>query len=199
MARCVSTQNTPTTGETLLKIKTAAEPDLPAVLHVETEAFGHDKEAKLVDGLLHDPTAEPLLSLLAYEDEEPVGHILFTKVRIVDGENSESTTSAAILAPLAIVPSAQGKGVGGKLIEEGLRLLKERNVALVFVLGHPGYYPRHGFQPAGVLGFDAPYPIPEEHAGACWMVQELCPGVVGGIRGRVVCADALDRPEHWRE
>lgn len=181
-----------------MKIRTTTESDLAAVLNVETEAFGHEKEAKLVDGLLHDPTAAPLLSLLAFEDEEPVGHILFTKVRIVDGEGSECTISAAILAPLAVVPLAQGKGVGGKLIEEGLRLLKERGVELVFVLGHPGYYPRHGFRPAGVLGFEAPYPIPEKHAAA-WMVQELRPGVIGGITGRVACADALDRPEHWRE
>jgi putative acetyltransferase len=69
---------------------------------------------------------------------------------------------------------------------------------LVFVLGHPDYYPRHGFEPAGPQGLDAPYPIPAAHEDA-WMVLALRPGVIGKLRGRVVCADALDKPEYWRE
>jgi len=91
------------------------------------------------------------------------------------------------------------KGIGGELIKEGLRLLSESDVDLVFVLGHPDYYPRHGFKPnAGALGFEAPYPIPTEHADA-WMVQELNTGVIGTLKGKVICADELDKPEHWRE
>ena len=103
-----------------------------------------------------------------------------------------------ILAPLAVIPDKQSRGVGGRLIREGLRLLSESGVELVFVLGHPEYYPRHGFKPAGALGFEAPYSIPDEHADA-WMVQELCPGVIGRVSGKVMCADVLNQPEHWRE
>ncbi len=90
------------------------------------------------------------------------------------------------------------QGVGGQLIKEGLKLLSESGVELVFVLGHPEYYPRHGFKPAGALGFEAPYPIPDEHANA-WMVQELRPGVIGSVSGKIICADVLNHPEHWRE
>jgi putative acetyltransferase len=178
-----------------LKIRNTTGADLNDVLHVESQAFGHEKEAELVNGLLSDPSATPLLSLLAFNDRQAVGHILFTRVRLSD---TQDTASAVILAPLAVIPDAQGQGIGGKLIEEGLRLLSETGVELVFVLGHPEYYPRHGFKPAGSLGFDAPYPIPEEHADA-WMVQELRPGVIGSVRGKVVCADILNQPEHWRE
>jgi len=71
-------------------------------------------------------------------------------------------------------------------------------VELVFVLGHPEYYPRTGFTPAGVLGYEAPYHIPEEHADA-WMVKALCPGVIGRIKGAVKCSDILNQPEHWGE
>jgi putative acetyltransferase len=60
------------------------------------------------------------------------------------------------------------------------------------------YYPRFGFKPAGSLGFEAPYPIPDEHANA-WMVQELHPGVIGNVSGNLICADVLNQPEHWRE
>jgi len=181
-----------------LKIRKSTESDLNDVLDIETQAFGNEKGPEivgLVNGLLVDPTAMPLLSLLAVNDDQTIGHILFTKARIT---YSKESISAVILAPLAVIPDTQCQGVGGQLIEEGLRLLSESGVELVFVLGHPDYYPRHGFKPAGALGFEAPYPIPDEHANA-WMVQELRPGVIGSVSGKVICADVLNQPEHWRE
>ena len=95
-------------------------------------------------------------------------------------------------------PKPRRGASGTALIAEGLRILAQDGVDLVFVLGHPGYYPRHGFEPAGRLGLNAPYPIPEIHADA-WMVQALRPGLLGTLQGKVVCAQALDSPEHWRE
>ena len=175
--------------------KKATDSDVNDVLRIETEAFGHSKESNLVNDLLNDDSAKPLLSLLAINDDEAIGHILFTRVRITENEDA---LSARILAPLAILPKAQDKGVGGKLIKEGLRQLSESKVDLVFVLGHPGYYPQFGFRPAGLRGFDAPYSIPAKDAPA-WMVQELRPGIIGSYSGKVICADALNNPEHWRE
>jgi len=77
-------------------------------------------------------------------------------------------------------------------------LLEVSGVDLVFVLGHPEYYPRFGFETAGRLGFEAPYPIPEKHADA-WMVQELKNGMVSENQGKILCADSLNSPDHWRE
>ena len=71
-------------------------------------------------------------------------------------------------------------------------------MSLVFVLGDPGYYSRHGFSPAGIEGLDAPCSIPSEYADA-WMVQALSPGVLERVSGQVVCADALHDPKHWQE
>ena len=178
-----------------MNIRESTVSELSDVLNVERLAFGSDKEAELVRGLLDDPSAVPTLSLLAFEDDEAVGHILFTRVRL---DGAPEDIGAALLAPLAVLPENQKQGVGRRLIENGLARLKEAGVALVFVLGHPGYYPRCGFTPAGRLGFEAPYPIPEKDAGA-WMVQALREGVIGNVKGRVVCADALDKPEYWRE
>ena len=178
-----------------MHIREALDSDLNDVLFVERSAFGHDKEAELVRDLLDDPSAKPILSLLAFKDDRAVGHILFTTSRLTKTQNTVSTT---ILAPLAIVPDAQKQGIGGKLIECGLQLLTKSGVDLVFVLGHPEYYPRHGFKPAGHLGFEAPYSIPDEHADA-WMVKDLRPDVIGSVSGKVICSDALNKPEHWRE
>ena len=168
--------------------------DLERVLAVERAAFGADAEADLVRALLADPSAQPSLSLLALRGERALGHILFSRA----GFEPQVPRSAALLAPLAVVPSAQRQGIGGRLIRAGLGSLAKAGVDLVFVLGHPEYYPRHGFRPAGALGFAAPYPIPPEHADA-WMVQELRPGVIGNCQGKLICARALDRPEYWRE
>jgi putative acetyltransferase len=181
--------------EEWMQIREASESDLDDVLNVERLAFGNDKEAGLVRGLLDDASANPVLSLLAFDGDQAVGHILFTSARLTKSQN---TPPIALLAPLAVVPDAQRQGVGGKLIARGLQLLSQSRVGLVFVLGHPEYYPRHGFEPAGCLGFEAPYPIPDEHANA-WMVQALRPDVIGCVSGKVICADALNKPEHWRE
>lgn len=181
-----------------MDIKQAETADLGDVLAVEKEAFGQAEGpeiADLVAGLLDDPSARPRLSLLAIQDGRAVGHILFTRVRIAA---PQASVSAAILAPLAVRPEAQSQGVGGRLIKDGLERLAASGTDLVFVLGHPGYYPRHGFRTAGALGFEAPYPIPEKDADA-WMVQELNPGLIGRIKGKIACADVLNRPEYWRE
>ncbi len=181
-----------------MEIRKTTDLDLTDVLQVESKAFGEAEGPEIVDlvkGLLNDPSAVPLLSLLAVNKDDAVGHILFTNARIMDAKD---TVSSVILAPLAVIPEAQSQGVGGQLINEGLKRLAQSGVALVFVLGHPEYYPRHGFRPAGALGFEAPYPIPEVNANA-WMVQELRSGVIGNVAGRVICADVLDRPEYWRE
>ena len=175
-------------------IRVANDGDLNDVLFVEREAFNSNKEAELVRDLLVDPTAKPLIPLLAFVDERPAGHILFTKVHL--SSNPELTVS--ILAPLAVVPDFQRQGVGGALIKKGLELSAEAGVDIVFVLGHPTYYPRHGFTSAGKLGFKAPYPIPEKDESA-WMVQELSPNIIGSVSGKVICSDALNKPEHWRE
>lgn len=179
-------------------IRESTESDKAAIGSVHRTAFGEAKGpeiADLVKGLLEDTTAVPLLSLVAVEGNKIVGHVLYTKVEVTEAAEQ---VAARILAPLAVLPEVQSRDVGGQLIQVGIRLLRQAGVELVFVLGHPGYYPRFGFTAAGELGFVAPYPIPAEHAGA-WMVQELRPGVVGRVAGKIQCADVLNQPEHWRE
>jgi len=178
-----------------LQLRKALKSDGPSISAIAIAAFG-DREgpeiSELIANLLKDPTAQPLLSLVAAANDLVVGHILFTAVQIPAQPN------AAILAPLAVHPDYQNQGIGGQLIKTGLQQLQASGTELVFVLGHPGYYPRHGFSAAGIQGFSAPYPIPPEHADA-WMVQALCPGIIGQVRGQVVCANALNDPKYWQE
>ena len=184
--------------EQTLELRKSIETDRAEIGNIHVEAFGEDKGpeiAELVNGLFDDKTAVPMLSLVAVENGQLIGHILYTKAVLT---GSDKPVSVQLLAPLAVLPETQAKGVGGKLIKAGLSQLKDSGVELVFVLGHPDYYPHSGFTPAGVLGFEAPYPIPDEHSGA-WMVQALKEGVIGCVKGKVQCSEVLNQPQHWRE
>ena len=176
-------------------VRQTCDRDLDIIITLHESAFGQDDEALLTADLLADPSAAPRLSLLAILDGQPAGHILCTRAVIAGAEDS---IAASILAPLAVAPEFQGRGLGGELIRNALRQLAEKKTDLVFVLGHPGYYPRFEFQPAGTCNLNAPFPIPPQHADA-WMVRELREGAIGTVQGRVMCADALNKPEYWRE
>jgi putative acetyltransferase len=204
----------------MIHIKHTTPKDLNTILYVELLAFDQDLEIKtIVMDLLNDPTAEPIVSLLAYDGDKPVGHILFTKARIKPGleicpvhrslpdqrslgevgdEDRSLKPGGYILAPMAIIPNYQKQGIGGKLIKEGLRILKNMGAKRCFVLGHKAYYPKYGFIPdAGKFGFPAPYPIPEKDKEA-WMMMGLVEAP-GGIKGQVICADAMMKEEYWKE
>lgn len=175
-------------------IRETVDADLNDILFVEHEAFSSNKEADFTRDLLADPSAKPLLSLMAFIEGQPAGHILFTNAHLYNNPK----VAVSFLAPLAVVPKFQRRGVGGALVKKGLELLLQTGVDLVFVVGHPEYYPRHGFMPAGKLGFEPPHPICEKHADV-WMVKALRHGVVGSVSGKVVCCDVLNKPELWRQ
>lgn len=181
-----------------MKIETPDDTQTSHILEVHTKAFG-EKEGKeiaeLVEKMLTDEAAAPLLSLVAREEKIITGHVLFSKITI---EGPLDSVSARILAPVAVLPDRQNKGIGSFLINTGLAALKKAGVDLVFVLGHPEYYPRFGFTPAGDQGFEAPHPIPEQHAGA-WMVLELNKGMMKKISGKIKCASILGQPQYWQE
>ena len=176
-----------------LIITETTKSDFADIYTIHANAFGNEKEAILTEALLQDTSASPLLSLMASVDNNPVGHILFTSAKI-----DTHACKVMLLAPLAVMPEAQNSGIGGELITTGLRILADRGVDMVFVLGHPTYYPKYGFIPAGPHGLKAPYPIPEEYSDA-WMVQTLHEYQLGEDRGTVIVADKLMQPEHWRE
>jgi len=184
--------------EMKVQIRKAVQSDPRVISSLVISAFGNTEGPEidqLIADLLVDESAQPVLSLVATVDKNIVGHILFSQARI---EQFDRDVSAALLCPLAVHPDFQSRHIGSQLVTEGLRQLSDSGVDIVFVLGHPGYYPRYGFSEAGTKGFEAPYPIPRKNASA-WMVQELHPGVIGRSSGRVVCAAALDEPKYWRE
>ena len=173
-----------------------SEADRPAIIELHRTAFGEAEGgaiAELVQTMWADVTTQPMLSLVLRDAELIAGHVFFSRARV---EGDTADTAASILAPLAVLPAHQRTGAGSLLVRTGLDRLRDSGVGLVFVLGHPSYYPRFGFRPAGELGLHTPHPIPPEHAEA-WMAPELRPGLLGQVRGKVRCARSLEQPEYW--
>ena len=178
-----------------LTIRPHTASELEVVLSIHKQAFGSSEEAGIVADLLSDPTAQPIISLVAELKKQLVGHILLTAVQL---EGASPSPACSILAPLAVLPEAQGQTIGQQLIKASLDKAREAGQSMVFVLGHPTYYPKGGFQPAGRLGLQAAYPILKKNAGA-WMVAELAEGSLEKFSGTVKVAAMLDKPEYWRE
>jgi putative acetyltransferase len=134
------------------KIREQVRADDAAVRLVIASAFNQNAEADLVEALIANGGVT--LALVALQDDEIVGHILFSPLEIItDGVVS----TAQALAPLAVAPAMQGRGVGGALIKASLAQLQADGHALVFVWGHPDYYTRFGFHPAIPHGYTSVY------------------------------------------
>lgn len=117
--------------------------------------FGHQGEADLVRMIEADGDA--LVSLVAEQSGDIVGHVLLSRM---DVEADGDAVAAAGLAPVSVAPDRQGQGVGAALIRAGLDVLRERGVAMSFVLGHKDYYPRFGYSPGLATRFVSPFSGP---------------------------------------
>jgi putative acetyltransferase len=149
--------------------------DRDTVYAVNLSAFTTPSEAVLVDALREQ--AHALISLVAEENGELLGHIMFSPV-LLSGHHDSKVVG---LAPMAVRPGHQNSGIGSALVRAGLDQCRKLGCIAVVVLGHPEYYPRFGFSPASRFGIDSEYEVPEE----VFMAMELQPGSLAEKTGRV--------------
>jgi putative acetyltransferase len=160
---------------TMLTIRPENVGDVAAVRAVHGAAFPTDAEARLVDRLRDGGQAR--VSLVAEVDGAVVGHILFSPVSVVTAAGDREGLG---LAPLAVLPAHQRRGVGAALVRAGLEACRQQGCGFVVVLGHPEYYPRFGFRRADAVGLGNDY-----GADAAFMVVELQPGALPAGGGAV--------------
>ena len=127
--------------------------DVPVVRRVNALAFGQPLEADLVDALRANGGA--LLSLVAVVGDRIVGHILYSTVEI-------GAAAGAGLAPMAVLPEFQRRGIGSLLVRAGNRQMDAAGCPFIVVLGHPRFYPRFGFTPARPHGITCAWPVPDD-------------------------------------
>jgi putative acetyltransferase len=148
--------------------------DMAAIRFVNEQAFGGSGEANAIEALRDRGVAT--LSLVAVIDNRVVGHLFFTPAVI---ESTDRSWSAIGLAPLAVLPEYQRRGIGSALMDAGLAECRRLGGERVIVLGHPDYYPRFGFERASEYSVRFEFEAPDE---AC-MILALQPGALDGISG----------------
>ena len=156
-------------------IRVEEENDQAGVHAVNVSAFDTPTEAYLVHAVREE--ADPVVSLVAEVSGGVVGHIMFSPVTL----STHPDLKLMGLAPMAVAPEHQRKGIGSALVQAGLEECKKLGFVAVVVLGHPEYYPRFGFSTASQYGIDCEFEVPAE----AFMAMELQPGALSGRHGRV--------------
>jgi putative acetyltransferase len=166
---------------TSVSVRPETSADRAAVWNVNHASFARDDEARLVDALRDGGYAR--VALVAEQDGFIVGHVLFSDLPIA---TESGIVDALALAPLAVVPSHQRRGIGSTLLAEGLRVCKDQGHRIVVVLGHPEFYPRFGFSAPLAERLTSPFTGPE------FMALELVPKALDGVVGTVCYAPPFD-------
>ncbi len=165
-----------------LRVETADDHD--AVLELLRVAFNADNVIALVEAIRAAGDAVPELELVAEDEGEVVGCVMFSHVGFESTEDDGSHRLLA-LTPLAVHPSRRRQGIGGALVRLGLRMAAERGERAVIVEGLPRYYPQFGFEIASSHGIEKP---DERIPDAAFMVANLTPDRPYP-RGKVVYPD----------
>jgi putative acetyltransferase len=158
--------------------RTAA--DDAAIRQLNDDTFGGHYESRLIEDLR--AAGLDAVELVAVENDDIVGHILFS---VLATTIDRQTVPALALAPMAVRPDRQRRGVGSALVRAGLDLARDRDWRAVIVLGHKGYYPRFGFSAALARPLETPF------SGDAFMALELAPGALRGEKGRATYPPAF--------
>lgn len=142
----------------------------------------------LAHELMTETDKEDLYGFVAVEHEKIVGCIFFSRLTFERG------IRAFILSPVAVHTDHQGKGIGQRLINYGIKQLKDEGVELVMTYGNPGFYSKVGFNPVNEEVIKAPLPLTYPEG---WLAYSLSRNSIEPIAGLSSCVKALRKPEYW--
>ena len=153
-----------------MEVRPATEDDQPAIRALHDAAFEGTLEGDIAAALR--ASGEERISLVAADGGAVVGHVVLSAGRLGDAE-------VLCLGPIGVLPAHQGRGTGSTLMRAALAEAAESSAGLVVLVGHPGYYPRFGFEPARRLGLECKWDLDEP-----WMALRL-PRYDPALRGLV--------------
>jgi len=172
-------------GSTMdVTVRRETEKDHEAVFELvrlafENAEYGDHDEQYLVERLRRSQAFVPELSLVAESRGRIVGHIMLTELVI---ETEKGRVRSLTLAPVSVLPECQKRGIGSKLIIEGLSEAKRLGYGSVLLVGHAHYYPRFGFRRASGWGIRAPFDVPDE----AFMAVELEEDALANAAGTMI-------------
>lgn len=143
----------------------------------------------LVANLMAD-TAEDDLFLFAGEENGAFTAAVFMS-RLTYGADMQTVF---MLAPVAVLPTHQRKGVGQTLIRHALQEMANKGVDVAVTYGDPAYYEKVGFKPASEADLAAPVPLQYPHG---WQAQRLNDTQPVRVTGPSRCVSAFADPSYW--
>lgn len=133
-------------------IRRAQPEDNLQISSIMSEAFKSSAEAEIIRHL-HRKNDDISAWVLLHKGKL-IGAIQFYKISL-------KNQPVAGLGPVGINPEFQRKGFGTTLIKKAIQALKdETDYPLLFVIGHPEFYPRFGFSTKLGNQFIAPWSGP---------------------------------------
>ena len=165
----------------MAEIRRETPEDILEIRNVNDRAFGRPDEGAIIEQLRE--ACEGLVSFVAVVEGLVVGHVLFSPVAL------EVDDAAMVwglgLAPLAVLPEWQRRGIGTELASAGLAMIRQTPCPFVVVLGHPDYYPRFGFEKASRHGIRCQWDsVPDEAFMVLILDREAMRGATGVARYR---------------
>ncbi len=127
-----------------IKIRPERMDDILAIEGVTQAAFLHAEHSSHTEQFIVNQLRrndQLTLSLVAELQQDILGHVAVSPVRISTGESGWYG-----LGPISVLPKMQGLGIGTQLMQAALEVLKNSGATGCVVLGDPHYYVRFGFQ-----------------------------------------------------
>ena len=143
----------------------------------------------LARGLMGKTPAEDIVVVSAFDGDVLAGAIIFSRLRF-----DNDPRKVFILAPVAVAPSHQGKGVGTSLLKHGLKVLGTLGVDVVITYGDPNYYSKVGFKQIDPETVRPPFVLSQPEG---WLGQSLTEQPMVPFDGPASCVESLARPEYW--
>lgn len=161
------------------------------VTEVFTDSEGEGEGSligNLTKNMINTTQANDLIGFVALDNEQIVASIFFSRLTL------SSDQTVFILSPVAVATESQKQGIGQKLIQFGLDILKSEQVDFVFTYGDPNYYSKTGFQPITEGQVKAPVKLSSPHG---WLAQSL-KGEEINLHGVTAdCVPALNDQKYW--
>ena len=139
-----------------------------------------DGEHLLVHKLRTSPSFVPELDFVAEADGILVGHIIYSKAKVVTADSRE--IEVLTFGPLSVLPAYKRKGIGSALVRHSIADARRLGYRAIVIYGHPDYYPRFGFGRGSDFGIASA----NGKSFDALMAMPLYDGALDVVRGRYV-------------
>ncbi len=176
----------------MINISQSQELDTTAIDQVlfqafENHPFSDQGERELVSRIQNSKNHKEELSLVAKDEEGKVlGYLLLTPLKIVS-EKDQLQYTGLVMAPLAVLPSHQNKGVGTELVKAAHEAAQNLNYPFILLLGPDKFFNKFNYVSCVSQDVGFHFHVPEQYA----LIKELIPNTLEQINGMVHYPEAF--------